>query len=88
MNAAPASNYDTALKAEAKKVVRCFQPYSSETRANHAASFRLGHRQREAIGEYFYVHPAMPNTAFPTRKMAAVNGLIAITNAELMQVAS
>ena len=66
-----ASNYDEALKAEAKKVVRCFQPYSSEQRANHAASFRVGYRQREAVGHFYYVHPAIPNRAFDTRGKAA-----------------
>lgn len=39
------NNYDAAIKAEKKRVIRCFHAYSSETRANHAASFRLGYRQ-------------------------------------------
>ena len=65
------NNFEVALKAEAKRVTRCFQAHSSETRANHAASFRLGHRQREAVGEFFYVHPELPNKAFPTRGAAA-----------------
>ena len=70
--AAPADgNYGIALKAETRKVVRCFHHYDSETRANHAASFRLGHDQRIATGEYFYVHPACPGIAFPTRGAAA-----------------
>jgi len=69
------SNYESALKAEAKKVIRNFQPYSSESRARHAASFRLGHRQRESLGEYFYTHPAVANRAFPTRKAAATAAL-------------
>ena len=34
------TNYEIALKAEAKRVVRGFQPYASEQRANHAASPR------------------------------------------------
>lgn len=71
------SNFDAALAAERKRVVRCFNRYSSEQRANHAASFRLGHRQREAVGEFFYTHPDVPGRAFPTRKaaaMAALNG--------------
>ena len=66
------SNFETAIKAERKKVFRCFQPYSSETRANHASSHRLGHRQRESVGEFFYTHPAIPNRAFLTRKAAAI----------------
>lgn len=57
------TNLEVALKAEAKKVIRCFQPYSSDQRANHAASFRLGHRQREAVGHFFYMHPAIGNRA-------------------------
>lgn len=65
------TNYEAALKAEAKKVVRCFQSYSSEQRANHAASFRLGHRQREAVGHFFYTHPDVPGVAFDTRGAAA-----------------
>ncbi len=65
-------NYTIALKAEMKRVVRCFHRYSSETRANHAASFRLGHQQRQAVGEFFYTHPDIPNRAFPSRKKAAL----------------
>lgn len=68
-------NWEIALKAERARVVRCFHAYSSETRANHAASFRLGHRQREAVGEFFYTHPDVPNRAFPTRTGAAKAGL-------------
>lgn len=69
------TNYETALKAETKRVVRNFQGYDSETRAMHAASHRLGHRQREAVGEFFYTHPDVPGCAFPTRKAAAQAGL-------------
>lgn len=49
---------------------RCFERYTSEQRANHAASFRLGRRQREAVGEHYYVHEMVPDIAFPTAKMA------------------
>jgi hypothetical protein len=65
------SNYEIALKAETKRVVRCFHLYSSEVRANHAASHRLGFRQRRREGEFFYMHPDLPNKAFPTRGAAA-----------------
>jgi len=75
MQTEDASNYASALKAEAKRVARCFQPYSSEQRADHAASGRLGHRQREAIGHFFYTHPAIPNRCFDTRGQAARAGL-------------
>lgn len=71
------TNYEVALKAEAKKVVRCFQQYTSEQRANHAASHRLGYQQRQSVGEFFYVHPALPNTAFDTRGAAARAALAA-----------
>lgn len=67
----PLSNYDAALKAEAKKVIRCFHHYSSEQRADHAASHRLGYRQRRAAGEYFYTHPDLPGLAFDKRFDAA-----------------
>lgn len=51
-------------------VTRCFQKYSSSERADRAASFRMGHRQREAVGEFYYITDAVPNRAFPTRKEA------------------
>jgi len=51
-------------------VTRCFQRYSAEDRASCASSHRLGHRQRAALGEYFYVASNVPNTAFPTRGQA------------------
>lgn len=49
---------------------RNFYQYDSETRANHAASHRLGHRQRNAVGETWYSHPMCGNIAFPTAKAA------------------
>lgn len=69
------NNYEAALKAEMRKVVRSLQRYDSETRATHAASHRLGHRKRESIGEYFYTHPAIPEIAFTSRKRAAETAL-------------
>lgn len=69
------TNYETALKDEMKRVTRCFQAYSSEQRANHAASFRLGYQQRQSLGEFFYTHPDVPNIAFKTRKRAATTAL-------------
>jgi hypothetical protein len=65
------SNYEAALKAEAKRVVRCFQRYTSDMRANHAASHRLGYLQRGAVGEFFYIHPDAPGIAFRKRFDAA-----------------
>lgn len=70
-----AGNYEIALKAEARRVIRCFQRFTHEQRADMAASHRLGHRQREAIGEPFYMHPDIPNNAFPTRRAAAIRAL-------------
>jgi hypothetical protein len=59
------------LKRERRRVVRCFQHYTSEQRADRASSHRLGHRQRTAVGHYYYTHPDVPNLAFPTRTAAA-----------------
>ena len=59
-------------KREKRRVVRHFQHYAPEQRANHAASYRLGHLKRSALGEYFYTHPDVPGRAFPTRKAALV----------------
>lgn len=70
-----AGNFEVALKAEMKKVIRCFHAYSSECRAAHAASFRLGYQQRRSVGEFYYVHPDVPNVAFPTRTRAARHAL-------------
>lgn len=69
------ANYEVALKAEMKRVVRCFQPYSHDERADLMASNRVGHRQRHATGEAFFVHPDIPGVAFPRRKAAAEHAL-------------
>lgn len=69
------SDAAATLKAERKRVVRHFQPYTSEQRADHAASHRLGHRQRQAMGEYFYTHPDVPGVCFDTRQRAADAGI-------------
>jgi hypothetical protein len=69
------TNLETALKAETKLVVRNFQGYTSNQRADHAASSRLGYQQRKAVGEFFYTHPAVPGVAFATRKQAALAAL-------------
>lgn len=50
--------------------VRVMQPYTPEQRASRAASFRLKHRQRQAVGECFYVIDLVPGRAFPTAKAA------------------
>lgn len=50
--------------------VRVFQRYTSDERASHAASRRLGPRQRAAVGEFFYTHPHAPGLAFPSAAAA------------------
>ncbi|MEU3452246.1 hypothetical protein ABZ671_01185 [Micromonospora sp. NPDC006766] len=60
-----------AVRAEMRRTVRHFQRYTDEQRANRAASHRLGHRQRQAVGEVFFTHPAMPGRAFGSRRAAA-----------------
>jgi len=70
-----ASNFEVALKAEMKKVIRCFNAYSSDQRASNAANFRMGYQQRRSIGDFYYVHPDVPNVAFPTRTRAAQHAL-------------
>lgn len=64
-------NYAAALKAEQKRCVRGYQACSSEDRARHSASYRLGHRQRERHGEAYWTHPDVPGVCFPTRLAAA-----------------
>jgi hypothetical protein len=76
---ATGSNFEIALKAEQKRCTKNFQAYTSEQRANHAASHRLGYQQRRATGEVFWTHPDFPSTAFPSRIAAA---RAALSNAE------
>ena len=52
------------------KPVRCFQRYTHDARALHAASFRLGDRKRTSVGEFYWTVPSIPDVAFPTRKHA------------------
>lgn len=65
------SNFEIALAAEMKKVVRCFQHYT----ADHVALLysRVGNPCRKALdrGEFFYCHPDVPGLAFRTRSEAA-----------------
>jgi hypothetical protein len=65
-------NFDEAVKAEAKRVVRIFHAYSSDQRATLASHHRTS-RSRKAIdgGEFFYTHPSVPGIAFRTRFAAA-----------------
>jgi hypothetical protein len=50
--------------------VKIFQRYTSEQRASHAASHRLGHVQKHRVGEFFWYVPSIPDIAFATRKAA------------------
>lgn len=71
-----------ALNREYRQVVRRWQRYTSEQRAERASSHRLGPpQQRQALGEYFYVHPALPAFAAHTRTQAAQAGLDLYTTA-------
>ena len=49
---------------------RNFHKYDHITRADRASSFRLGHQQRKADGEYFYTHLLIPDRAFDTAGQA------------------
>ena len=51
---------------------RCFQPYDSTERAARAASHRLHHRQKQAVGEFFYTHPMLPGRGYATAKQATM----------------
>lgn len=66
-----AARREAALRIAEREVVRHLQRYTSEERANRAASHRMGPRQRHAVGEHFYTHPAIPDRAFPSRGAAA-----------------
>lgn len=70
------SNYDTALRAEAKKVTRCFHHYDTDQNALLGAR----HQTRNSVkalnrGEFFYVHPDIPGIAFSKRFIAAAEAL-------------
>jgi hypothetical protein len=66
-----ATDVTDPVKAEAKRVVRTFQRYTPEQRANRAASHRLTYAQRTAVGEFFFTHPDLPGRSFDTRHGAA-----------------
>lgn len=73
------SNYAAALKAEAKRVIRCWQRYDHEQRSL-LASASLKYRSRE--GEFYYVHPNVPGKAFSKRKLAAEAALITVADGQ------
>ena len=51
-------------------VHRCFQRYSADQRATMASSHRLGHRQRQQAGEYYWTSELVPGVAFTSRGRA------------------
>ncbi len=59
-----------ARSIRADHAVRCFARFSSDDRANVAASFRQGYQQRQRIGDFYYVHSLVPDRAFPTQSLA------------------
>jgi hypothetical protein len=65
------SNYETALKAEMKKVIRCFHRHDTDAIA--ILRSRRGRPCQEALdgGVFFYSHPSVPGIAFRTRSQAA-----------------
>lgn len=65
------SNFEVARKAEMKRVVRCFQRYDTDQIS--LLYSHPGNPCRKALdrGEFYYVHPDVPNRAFPTRSRAA-----------------
>lgn len=46
--------------------VKRFQKYSDIERVMRASSQRLGHRQRESFGSYYYTHTLCPGDPFDT----------------------
>lgn len=60
---------------------RGFHRYTSQDRADRRASFRLGYRQREMIGEVFWTHELAPGLAFPTKNAAYRHVLSKLSNA-------
>lgn len=50
--------------------VRCFERYDHHARSLKMASHTQGFRQREAVGEFYYTHPFVPDRAFATRGAA------------------
>jgi len=61
----------SVVNVEARRVVRYFQKFTAEQRADRAASRRLGRQQRREVGSFFYTHPDVPGRAFDTRRQAA-----------------
>lgn len=54
------------------EIVRHFQRYPAEARADLAASHRLHHRQKQRVGEFFWTASNVPGVAFDTKRQAVV----------------
>lgn len=57
---------------KAYPAIRCFQRYDSNARSDRAASHRMRHQQRQAVGEFFYVHSMIPDRAYSTAQQATM----------------
>lgn len=60
----------TKAELELLGIVRCFQKYTHLERADMAASHRLGYRQRQANGRYYYITTHRPDVGFDTQGQA------------------
>lgn len=71
----------TNAELEVLGIARCFQRFTDDQRANMAASHRLGYRQRQAVGDFYYTTTFAPGIAFSTQRQAARAAQAAIANA-------
>ena len=69
---------DERYQTERRRVTRCWEPISPE---RDEARRALRHRGRR--DETFYVHPDVPNRAYPTRGDAARAGMRTVTRVDL-----
>lgn len=63
---------DYADFRRAEPAVRHWHKYDVNQRTEVASSHRQGFRQRQAIGEFWYSHPRIPDRAYDTAKQATV----------------
>lgn len=65
------TNYEVALKAEMKNVIRHFHHFTTDQIS--LLYSKVGNPCRKALdrGEFFYSHPRVPGIAFSTRSAAA-----------------
>ena len=60
----------TRAKLNLLGISRVFERYTHDERALLASSHRVGYRQRESKGEFFWVTELVPGIAFPSRGRA------------------